>query len=118
MSWQYPSNYNNHKFPFRRIYNSYFSLIMNEETVGVRWEKQKICDQTKNQHYAFTFSRVSWNVLWPRKISDLLRRVDAVIARCICSAAYLVAGYRPPAANQSHMICQKTESPSTMISIP
>ena len=32
---------------------------MNEETVGVRLEKQKICEQTENQHYVFMFSRVS-----------------------------------------------------------
>ena len=40
VAWQSPSNYNKHKFPFRRIYSSYCPLIMNEESVGVRLEKQ------------------------------------------------------------------------------
>jgi hypothetical protein len=33
-------------------------------------------------------------------------------------AAYVVADYHPPTANQNHANCQKTENRSTTIGIP
>jgi hypothetical protein len=52
------------------------------------------------------------------KISDFRLRVEDLIALCMFIAAYVIADYRPPTANQSHTICQKTENRSTVIGIP